>query len=70
MVETDKWRKRPQTSRQIAAVLHVSLFFLEHYNSDDSKKMLYEHLQKIPYNIGIQKMDKFCHLLFLIKRTR
>jgi hypothetical protein len=69
-VETDKRRKRPQTSRQTAAVLHGSFFYLEHYNSDDSKQMLYEHLHKIPYNVGIQKMDKFCHLLFLIKRTK
>jgi hypothetical protein len=52
MVETDKRRKRPQTSRQTAAVLHDS-FYLEHYNSDDSKQMLYEHLHKIPYNVGI-----------------
>jgi hypothetical protein len=66
MVETDKGWKRPQTSRQTAAVLHAS-FFLEHYNRDDSKQMLYEHLHKLPYNLGIQKMDKFCHLLFLIK---
>jgi 5-hydroxyisourate hydrolase-like protein (transthyretin family) len=70
MVETDKRRKRLQTSRQTAAVLHVSFFFLEHYNRDDSKQMLYEHLHKIPYNVGIQKMDKFFHLLSLIKRAR
>jgi hypothetical protein len=69
-VETNKRRKRPQTSRQTAAVLHDSFFYLEHYKSDDNKQMLYDHLHKIPYNAGIQKMDKFCHLLFLIKRTR
>jgi hypothetical protein len=52
-VETNKRRKRPQTSRQTAAVLHDSFFYLEHYNSDDSKQMLYDHLHKIPYNVEI-----------------
>jgi hypothetical protein len=47
----------------------VPLFILEHYNRNDRKQMRYEHIHKIPYNIRIQKMDKFCHLLFLIKRT-
>jgi hypothetical protein len=69
-VETNKRRKQPQTSRQTAAVLHDSFFYLQHYNSNDSKQMLYDHLHKILYNAGIQKMHKFCHLLFLIKRTR
>jgi hypothetical protein len=67
IVETNTHRKQPQTSRQTAAVLHDSFFYLEHYNSDDSKQMLYEHLHKISYNVEIQKMDKFCHLLFIIK---
>jgi hypothetical protein len=69
MVETIKPWKQPQISRQTAAVLHDSLFILN-IISDDRKQMLYEHLHKIPYIVGIQKMDKFCHLLFLMKRTR
>jgi hypothetical protein len=59
--------KLPGKQQQCCMTL---FFYLEHYNSDDSKQMLYEHLHKIPYNFGMRNMDKFCHLLFLIKRTR
>jgi hypothetical protein len=54
-------------TRHLKQQQHCCIFlYLWSHRGNDSKKNLHMQLLSLSYNIGIQPIIKFCHLLFLI----